>query len=309
MEDTKNTKQDEDLGLGEKLIEENRARFVNRDGSFNVHRKGVFEKESFSLYHAILQMSWLRFYALILGTYAIVNLIFTTVYFSLGPLAFSGITGFGPRPFFKELFFFSFQIITTLGSSAIHPVSFAANVILALEAMVGMMGFALGAGLIFARFSNPAVRIIFSEKAVIAPYGKGVAFMCRIINGRSNELVDASATVTLAIAGEDGKRMVRTLPLERDHVLVFPVNWTLVHPIDEKSPLYGKTMQDLAAGRAEILVSIVAVDQDLSKKVYARFSYVYSEVAFGYKFTNILEHASDGSVIVDPKRIHEIEAV
>ncbi len=298
---------EEDLGLGQKIIEENQARFINRDGSFNVHRKGMFDRESFSPYHAILQMSWLKFYAWIFSLYVIVNLIFTTLYFAAGPHAFTGLVGSGARPFFKELFFFSIQSLTTLGSGTIHPVTFFANTILAVEAMFGMMGFALGAGLIFARFSNPAVRIVFSERAVMAPYGQGIGFMCRIINGRSNELVDTSATLTLAMTGEDGKRNVRMLELERNHVLVFPVNWTLVHPIDKKSPLYGKTAEDLAAAKAEFLVSVVAVDQDLSKKVYARFSYLYDEVMFGYKFSSILEHEKGGSVIVDPKRIHEIE--
>jgi inward rectifier potassium channel len=297
----------EDLGLGERVIEENRTRFINRDGSFNVHRKGVFEHGSFSPYHAVLNASWWRFNLGILGYYFVANFIFTILYFMSGKSAFPDISNLDAGRRLGQLFFYSVQVITTLGTSPLHTANSMADTVLAIEAMVGIIGFALGASLLFARFSNLPVKIIFSEKALVAPYKGITGFMFRIINGRSNEMVNAAATVTVSLNESDGKRHVHRLALERESVLVFPLNWTIVHPIDEQSPLYGLTAKDLADRHAEFLISFTAVDQDLSKTVYVRSSYTNDEILFGYKFVSILEKSSDGTVIVDPKRVSEIE--
>ncbi len=297
----------QDLGLGEKVIQENRTRYVNRDGSFNVHRKGVWETGSFSPYHAILNISWPRFYFGVFAYYVLANLVFTSLYFFSGEKAFPQIAELGAQARFGELFFYSVQVITTLGSSPLHPANFRSEVVLAIEAMVGMLGFALGASLMFARFSNPAPGIIFSRKAVISPYQGVTGFMFRIINNRSHELVQVGAVVTLAITGKDGKRSFQQLGLERDNVLVLPLHWTIVHPIDKNSPLYGLNAQDLSKANAEFVVSVTAVDQDLSKMVYTRTSYRFNEVVMNARFSNIIEHNAQGTVVVDPKRIHEIE--
>jgi inward rectifier potassium channel len=304
---TNENNNNEDLGLGDRVIQENRSRFVNRDGTLNVGRKGVFERGAFSPYHAMLNLSWPKFYLDVLGIYAIANFIFAGLYLLAGPHAFSealpgGIGRFG------ELFFYSIQVITTLGSTALQPVTILAKTIFALEAMSGMLGFAVAAGFMFARFSNPAVRIVFSERAIIAPFKDGTAFMFRIINGRSNELIDVSAAVTVSMTDKEGKRVFHQLALERPGVLVFPLSWTVVHPITKTSPLYGLSGDDLTRANAEFLITIIANDQDLSKKVYARHSYLYDEMVIGAKFTNIIERTDNGTVVVDPRRIHEIEA-
>jgi inward rectifier potassium channel len=306
LTETNQTNPNEDLGLGDRVIQENKSRFLNADGSFNVHRKGVFERGAFSPYHAMLNMTWTRFYANVLWIYLVANLIFSGLYFALGPHAFTPLLPSAPGRF-GELFFYSIQIITTLGSSAFQPVTVLAKTVFALEAMTGMLGFAVAAGFMFARFSNPAVRIAFSKNAIVAPFKDGVAFMFRIINGRSNELVDATAVVTLSMLGKDGRRTFHQLALERSNVLVFPLHWTVVHPITKESPLYGMRAEDFAQAHAEFLITITAVDQDLAKKVYARHSYLYDEVVVGARFTNIIERAGDGTVFVDPHRIHEIE--
>jgi inward rectifier potassium channel len=274
-----------------------------------VHRKGMFERGAFSPYHATLNMSWKKFYFYLISAYVLTNFIFTGVYLLAGHNAFPDITNvdFGGR--FGELFYFSIQAITTLGSSPIHPATVLAKTIFALEAFTGLLGFAVGAGFIFARLSNPAINIIFSESAVIAPFNGGTAFMFRIVNGRSNELVDLSATVTLAMIEKNGKRSFHQLPLERESVLVFPLSWTVVHPIKKGSELFGMTADDLEKAHAEFIITIIATDQDLSKKVYVRHSYLYDEIVVGAKFKDVFERTADGTVVIDPKRIHEIEPV
>jgi inward rectifier potassium channel len=299
--------QKEDLGLGSKVIQENRTRFVNADGSFNVHRKGVFERGSFSPYHAILKASWTRFFLGVLVYYFIINIIFTILYLASGRMAFPDISTLGFAQRFGQLFFYSVQVISTLGSSPLHPATAMADAILAIEAMVGLFGFAVGASLLFARFSNPTTKILFSSNALIAPYEGGKGFMVRIINGRSNELIQVTASITLSMT-HNGERDFHQLPLERKQVLTFPVNWTIVHPIDLDSPISGMSLEQLLKADAEFVVNITAVDPDLSKTVYARRSYKDGEIMEG-KFAYILERDNDGTVVVDPARISEVDKV
>jgi inward rectifier potassium channel len=297
----------EDMGLGDKVVQENRTRFINKDGSFNVHSKGMFERGSFSPYHAILSTSWPRFFLGVLGYYLFVNLAFTFLYMLCGRSAFPLLESFNIAGRFGQLFYYSVQIISTLGSSPLHPATTASQIVLALESMIGLFGFALGASLMFARFSNPSTKILFSEKAVISPYNKETGFMVRIINGRSNELINVEATLTLAMQDENGKRQFKLLSLERNKVLIFPLNWTIVHPINTESPLHKLTEQDLAERDAEFVLAITGTDQDISRVVYSRTSYIYDEVLVGAKFASIIERDSMGTVIVDPSRVSEIE--
>jgi inward rectifier potassium channel len=150
---------------------------------------------------------------------------------------------------------------------------------------------------------------VFSDRAVITPYKDMTGFMLRVVNGRSNELIDARASVSVGMADSDGTRRFHQLALERDNILVFPLSWTIVHPITKDSPLYGLSPAEFAKRQPEFLVSIAAVDQDLSKTVYARQSYTASEVLSGAKFANILEQNEQGTIFIDPARIHEIEEI
>jgi inward rectifier potassium channel len=302
-------KQNDDLGLGDRVVQENRTRFLNRDGSFNVHRKGVFKRGAFSPYHAILSMSWGRFYGLIIAAYLLVNIGFTVLYLLCGGSAFPTLQSLPAADRIGDIFFFSVHILTTIGESGLAPANLLSKILLALEAMTGLLGFALAAGLVFARFSNPAVKIHFSRRAVIAPYKDITGLMIRIVNGRSNELVDLKATLTVGMADEHGKRSFHQLALERDSILVFPLSWTIVHPITPDSPLFGMSMHELSKRSPEVVLAISAVDEDISRTVYARHSYIAEEISEGERFVNILERMNDGTIVVDPARIHETEKV
>ncbi len=302
-------KQEHDLGLGSKVVQQNKTRFINRDGSLNVYRKGVLERGSFSPYHAILRISWWSFYMWLFVLFISANLLFAALFLLAGPHAFPELTQLSLSQRFVQLFFYSVQNITTLASSPLHPVTILGNIILSVEAVAGLLGFALSMSLIFTRFSNPATKIIFSKHAVIAPYNGINGFMFRIINGRNNELIEVTATVTLTLLDKNGSRQFQQLSLERDKVLVFPLNWTIVHPIDNASPISGMTAQDLANAEAEFLIYITAVDKDLSKTVYARFSYLHDEIVEGARFVPMIEQSANGTVLADPHRIHQIEKI
>lgn len=307
--DPQPSRQEQDLGLGFKVIQQQRTRFINRDGTFNVRRRGIPGRGAFSLYHAILAISWTSFYAIIFIAFILANAVFAAGYFFCGRAAFPELANLPAAERYVHLFLYGIQILTTLGASPLHPMTLAGNIILAVQSVTGLLGFALGTGLIFARFSNPATKIIFSNCAVIAPYKDITGFMFRIINGRSNELIDVTANVTLAVIDQSGQRVFQQLSLERDKVNVFPLNWTIVHPIDENSPLWGKGSRDLGDANAEFLITITAIDKDLSKTAYARLSYLYKEVAVGARFVTMIEQTPDGMVVADANLLSKIEKV
>ena len=298
-----------DLGLGSKVAEESPARFLNKDGTFTVRRKGLGVFRSLSVYHWLLTMSWTRYLLLLICFYFLINTVFAFAYFLCGPESFQGVVESASHGWAIDAFFFSVQTVATIGYGRINPVSLTANVLVTVESLVGMLGLALGTGILFARFSRPSARILFSHNAIVAPYRGITAFEFRIANERSNQLIEVNVTLTLSRFETENSRRARRfhlLPLERKSVTFFPLNWTIVHPIDESSPLYGITQQELHESDAEFLVLITAIDETFSQTVHARSSYKPNEVIWGAKFSNMF-HTSDGMLTVNLQRIHDVE--
>src|SRR3569833_2937316 len=177
---------------------------------------------------------------------------------------------------FVIAFFFSAHTLTTVGYGNMWPVGPAANTLAAIEALAGVMTFAIATGLLFGRFSRPSARIGFSPKMLVAPYEDGLSLQFRVVNRRSNNLIDVDARLLLmTVQGENGKpqRKFDLLELERTQVLFLPLTWTVVHPITESSPLFGKTRDDLERLQAEVLVTMRAFDESFGQVVNSRFSY------------------------------------
>lgn len=297
---------EEDLGLGEKVVDGTRGRFLNQDGTFSA-RRNINGFSNTSLYHAALNMKWPWFIAGLVIIYGLVNLFFALLYLAQGPTAFPSIQEYSTLGRFGELYSYSVQTITTLGSSPLKPEGWGAHTILSLEGFTGMLGFAVLAGLIFARFSNPRVKIKFTRNALVAPYQGGQALMFRLINERSDDLIDVQAEVAVSLTGPDGKRHFHELPLERNRVAFFPLSWTVVHPITPESLLYRFAETDMTQTDVEVLVFITAVDEQLSRTVYAKSSYKGEEILCGYKFVNIIERDEKGGMFVNPARLDEFE--
>ena len=263
----------QDLGLGSRVAQESHDRFLNKDGSFSAQRKGLGYFRSLSLYHWLLTISWTGFLALLVGFYFCINILFAFAFYLCGPESFQGVVETASHGWFVDAFFFSVQTVSTIGYGRINPVSLTANILVTAESLVGMLGLALGTGILFARFSRPSARILFSHNAVVAPYRDITGFEFRIANERSNQLIETNVTVTLSrFETEHGKRVRRfhLLPLERKSVVFFPLSWTIVHPIDELSPLHGVSRQQLIESDAEFLVLITAIDETFSQTVHAR---------------------------------------
>ncbi len=303
---------DQDLGLGSKVAQQSRSRFLNRDGSFNVERAGQSFFRSLNPYHSLLTMSWIKFHTMVVLSYFFVNVFFALAYLACGPEAIQGSAATSTGGRFFDAFFFSVQTLATIGYGKISPSGFGANMIVAFEALTGLFGFALATGLLFARFSRPNAKIQYSEKAVIAPFHDITGFMFRIVNERQNQLIEVSATLTYSrMETHNGKhvRKFYSLPLERNKVTFFPLHWTIVHPIDEKSPLFGVTQKELEESDAEFAILLTGIDETFSQSVHSRSSYKYDEVVVGAKFRDMFLPMENGIVRVDLRRLSEIEHV
>ena len=302
----------QDLGLGSKVAAQSRTRFLNRNGSFNVERTGQSFLRTLNPYHALLSMSWLKFHSMVVLSYFLVNILFALAYLACGSGAIegSGAISLGQR--FFDAFFFSVQTLATIGYGRMSPAGLAANIVVAFEALTGLFGFALATGLLFARFSRPNARIQYSERAVIAPYHDITGFMFRIVNERLNQLIEVNATLTFSRMETHNDKRVRkfySLPLERNKVTFFPLHWTIVHPIDEKSPLYGVTQKGLEESDAEFAILLTAIDETFSQTVHSRSSYKDDEVVVGARFRDMFLPPENGIVRVDLRRLSEIEHV
>ena len=299
-----------DLGFGSKVSQEISNRFLNRDGSFNVQRRGLSFLRSLSMYHALLTMSWWRFHLVVACAFVTANAVFAAGYVLSGPAVLSGAGATSLADRLLNAFFFSVQTFTTVGYGQLVPQGFVANVLATLDVFAGLMGFALATGLVFARFSRPTAKIMFSRSAVIAPYGDGRGLMFRIANERSSQLIHVEVKVLFARLVQNGARRQRRfdeLSLERRQVEFFPLHWTIVHPIDANSPLHGLRAEDLQESDAEFLVLLLAFDETFAQTVHSRSSYKYHELIWNAKFSNILQHQDDGRLAVDLHRLSDIE--
>lgn len=294
------------------VARESRRRLLNRDGTFNVKREGLPLWQILSLYHYFLTITWPQFLLYAALAYAVTNGIFAGLYIACGPHALSTFQGLATAGRFAQAFFFSVETLATIGYGNIAPVTIAANMVMTVESLTGLLGFALIAGIVFARFSRPVAQIVFSEKAIIAPYRGITAFMFRVVNRRSNEIVELRTQVLLARRKRDGAattdREFIPLKLERDRVVFFPLTWTIVHPIDAESPLFGKTQSDLASCDAEFLVLLNGFDETFSQTVHTRSSYKADEIAWGARFRSVFNPPKpDGTLSVDIRKLHEYD--
>jgi inward rectifier potassium channel len=310
---TKNDKEDffKETGFGNKVTEPNQ-RLMNKDGSSNVKKKGLSVFESLSFYHELITMPWWKFNLVVLAAYLGANCLFASLYYFLDIGHLNGMIAHSSLDEFLEAFFFSTQTISTVGFGRLNPSGTLMSSIAAIESMVGLLGFALATGLLYGRFSRPIIKLLFSENIIVAPYKNQSALMFRVANKRRNQLVEVEAVLIMSrIEKEDGKdiRKFNTLNLELDRISILSMTWTIVHPIDETSPLYAMKPGDFEKNKIEWIVMMKAFEETFSQTVHARTSYKHSELVHGAKFTTITNAGPEGSVIVQLDRIHEFEKV
>lgn len=299
----------QDFGFGAVVARDSPQRLLNRDGSFNVVRVGLRPLASLSVYHSLLTVSWPRFLLLVAAGYVVINAVFGAGYFLLGPGALGGDDAATAFQRYLLDFFFSIHTFATIGYGSIHPQSLAAHWLVTVQSVAGLLGVALMTGLMFARFARPIARIIFSHHAVVAPYQDGGALMVRVVNGRSNQLIELRAKVSLSWNKADGTpgRAFHELDLEREGVTLFPLSWTIVHPIRPGTPLAGVTEDELLRRDAELFVVIEAIDETFAQQVHARTSYKPHEIAWGHRFSDAFVRRPGRPLGVHVPGIHTIE--
>lgn len=302
--------QERELGFGGTVAGQ---RQINKDGSSNIVRKGVHPFNAVNIYHSLVTIAWWKFSVIVLCAYLIVNIIFASVYyFIIGVDQLGGMQTSTELHKFLEAFFFSAQTITTVGYGRISPSGMAASAVAALESLFGLLAFAIATGLLYGRFSRPTAKILFSSKAVIAPFKNAKAFMFRVANARTNPLIEAEVSVYIAYDERENEKSIRRfqmLKLDLSKISFLALSWTIVHPIDEESPLYNISQQDLNSMNAEFFILLKAVDDTYAQQVHARSSYRSEDLEWNARFTKIIEQNSDGKMAIDIHRIHEYEMV
>jgi inward rectifier potassium channel len=280
-----------ELGFGMQILSE--ERMMNPDGSFNVkrHHESIFDNLYF---HLITIPGWL-FFGLLLVVFVGINAVFAELYLLVGVEQLSGFIHTTWWADYQKAFFFSSQTLTTVGYGNIAPIGTMAGIIASLESFLGLLLFALISGLLYGRFSRPTAKVSFSENMLRSPYrkGGGHGLMFRMINPRRSELIETEAQViiTLIQQTDDGNVVRRFFPLDLEisKVTFFSLTWTVVHHLNEKSPIYMFSHQELKDAKAEFLVLIKGVDESTEQLVHARRSYTADEVIWNAKFSPIMQ--------------------
>jgi inward rectifier potassium channel len=287
------------------------GRFVNKDGSFNMRKEGLPIWERFSIFHKMLTMPRWKFIFIIILFYLSVNLGFSLLYYLIGPHEFQGMIAHTPWQEFKEIYFFSTETFTTVGYGRVNPVGDLANFVASIEAISGFLSLAIFTGLMYGRFSRPESFLMFSDIALISPYlDDKTALMFRFVSYKDNHvLTDVEVKVTMGLQlNENGKAVYKyySLDLERQRVDSLPMNFTVVHPIDENSPLYGFGPADMKNADLEIYVLIRGFDDVYSNMVLQRTSYTYDEIQFNARFVPMYKESDDkNTTIVELHKLNE----
>ena len=284
------------------------GRFLNKSGKPNIEKRGIGFFERMNWYHTLLQLPRWKFLLLLLTFYGIINLLFAFVYYSIGIKNLEGIRAANKLEEFGEAYFFSAQTFTTVGYGRISPHGFAASSIAAVEALVGLLSFAIATGLFYGRFSKPRAFLRFSENAIIAPFKDGIALMMRVAPYKNNNLSEVEAKLTAGLMLEENGKLVNKffrMELEYSSINSLSLSWTIVHPINEDSPFFKFSATDFGSFDGEVILYIKAFDDLFSNTVIARTSYTLKEIVVGAKFNPMYHRdAERNKTILDLDKIN-----
>jgi inward rectifier potassium channel len=258
------------------------------------------------LYHRILTIGWASFFTSAAAVYVGANIVFALLY-----LAQPGSIANARPETFADAFFFSVETISTIGYGQMVPATLYANLVMTAESAVGLLLVALATGLVFARFSRPTARVLFSRVAVIGPHNGRPTLSLRLANVRQNQILAAEVSMTLVRdeVSTEGERRRRfyDLRLTRQRSPVFALTFTVMHEIDRHSPLFDTDPDALAAVNAELVVATSGIDETLVQPVHARTSYLPHEILWNRRFVDILGWTEDGRRVIDYRRFHDTE--
>jgi inward rectifier potassium channel len=258
------------------------------------------------VYHSLLTATWPQFFTLVLVAYLGANLAFATGYLAIG----DGIEEARPGSF-SDAFFFSVQTMATIGYGKMAPRGLPANLLVTLEALIGLLGLALVTGLVFAKFSRPRARVLFSRNALVTSFDGVPSLVFRMANERGNQIAEAQAHLVLLRSertpeGEEVRRM-HDLRLRRAHSAFFAFTWLVVHPITPDSPLFGETEATLREKDLDLVASVTGLDETLSQSIHARHTWTLDQVLWNHHFADVLVRMPDGRRAIDYRKFHLVE--
>jgi inward rectifier potassium channel len=298
--------QTKELGFGRQVTT---GRLMNADGSFNVERQALSSWDN--TYHHLITMPWGWFFGGFLGVFVLLNAFFATVYWLIGVEHLNGIKLGSPLEEWLQAYFFSSQTLTTVGYGHISPVGLLTNIVASLESFAGLLAFALISGLLYGRFSRPRAKVVFSPQMLVAPYRGGQGLMFRMGNASRSELIETEAQVLVAYNQADDKgnvqRSFSPLALEISKISFFSLSWTVVHPLDDKSPLYGLSREDILEANTELMVLVKATEDTNQQNVHARHSYTGEDIVWGARFAPITARNRKGQPHVLLSRIGQYD--
>ena len=298
-----------DPGIGEKFSRRTK-RAINHDGSFNVRRRGGPHRRD--PYQWLIQMEWWSFIGVVVAFFGLLNAGFALIYLAIGLENLGGATargGWGQD--FLSALFFSVQTFTSVGYGHVYPASNGAGLVSGIEALSGVLTFALATGLLYGRFSRPTARIHFSRTAIISRRADGTpCLQFRIANQRSNILIDLQARVLLkTVEPATTNQTYAFLPLERDAISFFPLSWTVVHDITPESPLHNLSAADYERLDIEVIIQLKGYDDTFAQDVHARNSYTHDEIEWHRRFIRAYEVGEDGIAVVNLDQLHLTEVI
>jgi inward rectifier potassium channel len=288
---------------------ENAKSIINDDGSSNVHH--INRKRNVNdLYSYFIDISWSKFFLLIIVSYTILNILFGLLYVAIGIEEITKTKG----TFFADFlngFFFSAQTLTTVGYGGIAPKGVSANLIAAFEAMIGLLSFSFITGLLYGRFSKPKASIKFSKNLILRNFKENKAIMFRLMNSRKTVMIEPEITVTLSVTEKNKngefKRNFYTLNLERNKIMYLPTIWTVVHEIDDKSPLFKYSNEEIQELDAQLYLLMNYHEESFSQKVYQIYSYDFEDLIFDVKFVSSSSFDDEGYNVLDHDKLNKVE--
>ena len=277
-----------DSGFGSN-VNSKEERLITKKGKFNIKKEGLSFLERFNLFHSLINMPALYFFICLMVCFFLINLLFTATYLIIG---LDGLQGTSSNNAFFDAFYFSAQTLTTVGYGGLHPTGKVISLIASFEAFIGLLSFAVSTGLLYGRFSKPKPKVMFSKNALITPYQDVTGLMARVANPKNNQLINVTASMMYSqIENIDGntRRKFYTLDLEMKKISLFVTSWTVVHPINEESPLYGLSHQDIIDRNAEMILLLSAYDESHSQDLHTRTSYKADEIVPNTKFVSVID--------------------
>jgi inward rectifier potassium channel len=281
------------------------TRITAPGADYEVRIIGQHRQPLLDFYFGLLRLTWTSTLLLIAVVFLAANALF-----ALGYLATGGIKHAEPGSF-MDAFFFSVQTMGTIGYGDLYPATRSANLLVVAETIVGLTLTALFTGLIFAKFSRPTARVVFTQKAVISPMDGVPTMSFRLGNARGNQIVDVKINAVMIRSEHtaEGKTFYRMvdLKLSRGHALSLSRSWSVFHVIDAKSPLFGQTSQSLAEQEVEFQILMVGLDDTSMQIIHASHRYFANQVIWNARFADVLSESGDGALVMDLRKFNEIE--